>query len=230
MKIHGLQKVTLLDFPGHVACTVFLGGCDLRCPYCHNYELATGKVPPVMEEEELFAFLAKRKGLLDGVAITGGEPCLHRDLPEFIAKIREMGFSVKLDTNGTHPAVLAEVLERGLVEYVAMDVKNSPDKYAMTAGLQTLDIGPIRESIELLKNAGIEYEFRTTVVDELHEAGDFEEIGRWIEGARHYFLQCFTDRDTVPFEGLSAPSKEKLEACAAVVSKYVKDVQIRGVD
>ena len=230
MKIHGLQKMTLLDFPGHVACTVFLGGCDLRCPYCHNYELATGKVPPVMEEEELFAFLAKRKGLLDGVAITGGEPCLHRDLPEFIAKIREMGFSVKLDTNGTHPAVLAEVLERGLVEYVAMDVKNSPDKYAMTAGLQTLDIGPIRESIELLKNAGIEYEFRTTVVDELHEAGDFEEIGRWIEGARHYFLQCFTDRDTVPFEGLSAPSKEKLEACAAVVSKYVKDVQIRGVD
>ena len=230
MKIHGLQKMTLLDFPGHVACTVFLGGCDLRCPYCHNYELATGKVPPVMEEEELFTFLAKRKGLLDGVAITGGEPCLHRDLPEFIAKIREMGFSVKLDTNGTHPAVLAEVLERGLVEYVAMDVKNSPDKYAMTAGLQTLDIGPIRESIELLKNAGIEYEFRTTVVDELHEAGDFEEIGRWIEGARHYFLQCFTDRDTVPFEGLSAPSKEKLEACAAVVSKYVKDVQIRGVD
>lgn len=230
MKIHGLQKMTLLDFPGHVACTVFLGGCDLRCPYCHNYELATGKVPPVMEEEELFAFLAKRKGLLDGVAITGGEPCLHRDLPEFIAKIREMGFPVKLDTNGTHPAVLAEVLERGLVEYVAMDVKNSPDKYAMTAGLQTLDIGPIRESIELLKNAGIEYEFRTTVVDELHEAGDFEEIGRWIEGARHYFLQCFTDRDTVPFEGLSAPSKEKLEACAAVVSKYVKDVQIRGVD
>ena len=230
MKIHGLQKMTLLDFPGHVACTVFLGGCDLRCPYCHNYELATGKVPPVMEEEELFAFLAKRKGLLDGVAITGGEPCLHRDLPEFIAKIRKMGFSVKLDTNGTHPAVLAEVLERGLVEYVAMDVKNSPDKYAMTAGLQTLDIGPIRESIELLKNAGIEYEFRTTVVDELHEAGDFEEIGRWIEGARHYFLQCFTDRDTVPFEGLSAPSKEKLEACAAVVSKYVKDVQIRGVD
>ena len=195
MKIHGLQKMTLLDFPGHVACTVFLGGC-----------------------------------LLDGVAITGGEPCLHRDLPEFIAKIREMGFPVKLDTNGTHPAVLAEVLERGLVEYVAMDVKNSPDKYAMTAGLQTLDIGPIRESIELLKNAGIEYEFRTTVVDELHEAGDFEEIGRWIEGARHYFLQCFTDRDTVPFEGLSAPSKEKLEACAAVVSKYVKDVQIRGVD
>ena len=156
MKIHGLQKMTLLDFPGHVACTVFLGGCDLRCPYCHNYELATGQVPAVMEEEELFAFLAKRKGLLDGVAITGGEPCLHSNLPEFIAKIRDMGFPVKLDTNGTNPAVLREVLERGLVEYVAMDVKNSPEKYAMTAGVQHLDLSPISESIELLKSSGIE--------------------------------------------------------------------------
>ena len=128
MRIHGLQKMTLLDFPGHVACTVFLGGCDLLCPYCHNYELATGQAPAVMEEEELFAFLAKRKGLLDGVAITGGEPCLHRNLPEFIAKIREMGYPVKLDTNGTHPALLREILEKGLVEYAAMDVKNSPSK------------------------------------------------------------------------------------------------------
>ena len=154
MKIHGLQKMTLLDFPGHVACTVFLGGCDLRCPYCHNYELATGQAPAVMDEEELFAFLAKRKGLLDGVAITGGEPCLHRDLPEFIAKICELGFPVKLDTNGTHPAVLREVLEQGLVEYVAMDVKNSPSKYALTAGVRTLDLAPISESIELLKSSG----------------------------------------------------------------------------
>ena len=240
MKIHGLQKMTLLDFPGRVACTVFLGGCDLRCPYCHNYELATGKVPPVMDEEELFAFLAKRKGLLDGVAITGGEPCLHRDLPDFIAHIRELGYPVKLDTNGTHPAVLREILERGLVDYVAMDIKNCPEKYAVTAGLAgpdfeklnlpPLDLAPIRESVELLKKSGIEYEFRTTVVDELHEVPDFEEIGKWIEGARHYYLQCFTDRDTVPFEGLSAPSKEKLEACADVVRKYVRDVQIRGVE
>lgn len=230
MKIHGLQKMTLLDFPGHVACTVFLGGCDWRCPYCHNYELATGQVPPVMEEEELFAFLAKRKGLLDGVAITGGEPCLRRDLPDFIAKIRELGFPVKLDTNGTHPAVLKEILDQHLVEYVAMDIKNSPAKYAMTAGVETLDLVPVRESVELLKASGIDYEFRTTVVDELHKAEDFEEIGMWIKGAKHYFLQCFTDRDTVPFEGLSAPSKGKLEACAAIAAKYVPDVQIRGVD
>ena len=230
MKIHGLQKMTLLDFPGRVACTIFLGGCGLRCPYCHNYELAAGTAPPVMEEEELFSFLAKRKGLLDGVAITGGEPCLHRDLPEFIARIRELGYPVKLDTNGTHPAVLRQVLEQELADYVAMDIKNRPEKYAVTAGLQELDLQPVRESVELLKESGIEYEFRTTVVDELHEVQDFEEIGKWIEGARHYYLQCFTDRDTVPFKGLSAPSKEKLKACADAVLKYVKDVQIRGVD
>lgn len=230
MKIYGLQKMTLLDFPGHVACTVFLGGCDLRCPFCHNYELATLQAPAVMEEDELFAFLAKRKGLLDGVAITGGEPCLYRDLPEFIGKIRAQGFPVKLDTNGTHPAVLREILEQGLADYVAMDVKNSPSKYALTCGLSEIDTAPVSESIELLKASKIDYEFRTTVVDELHDVEDFDEIGKWIEGAKRYFLQCFTDRDTVPFEGLSAPSKEKLQACAAAVSRYVREVSIRGVD
>ena len=238
MKIHGLQKMTLLDFPGHVACTVFLGGCDLRCPYCHNYELATGQAPPIMEEEELFSFLSKRKGLLDGVAITGGEPCLHPDLPVFIGRIKAMGYPVKLDTNGTHPAVLREVLEKGLVEYVAMDIKNSPSKYALTAGIaqpgEPLQTAPfvdkIRESAGLLMASGIDYEFRTTVVDELHEVQNFDEIGKWIAGARRYFLQCFTDRDTVPFGGLSAPSKEKLSACAERVRAYVQDVQIRGVE
>ena len=222
--------MTLLDFPGHVACTVFLGGCDLRCPFCHNFELADGTAKPVMDEEELLSFLDKRHGLLDGVAITGGEPCLQPGLPAFMAKIRELGFAVKLDTNGTHPDMLETVLRRGLADYVAMDVKNSPSKYALTAGVRTLDLAPISESIELLKSSGIDYEFRTTVVDELHEAEDFEAIGKWIEGAGKYFLQCFTDRDTVPYGGLSAPSKEKLEACAAAAARYVGDVQIRGVD
>jgi len=239
VKIHGLQKMTLLDFPEHVACTVFLGGCDLRCPYCHNYELATGKVPPVMEEEELLAFLGKRKGLLDGVAITGGEPCLHRDLPDFIARIRALGFAVKLDTNGTHPDMLREVLEKGLVDYVAMDVKNSPAKYALTAGLAEKEtdenhepafVGAVRESIRILMSSGVDYEFRTTVVQELHGEEDFEKIGIWIKGAKRYFLQCFTDRDTVPYGGLSAPSKAKLEAYAAIVRRYVGDVRIRGVE
>ena len=224
--------MTLLDFPGHVACTVFLGGCDLRCPFCHNYELATGKVPPVMEEEELLAFLAKRKGLLDGVAVTGGEPCLHRDLPELLTGIRELGFAVKLDTNGTHPDLLRVILERGLADYVAMDIKNSPAKYALTAGMdgEPAFVAAVRESVRILMESGADYEFRTTVVDELHEVQDFEEIGRWIKGAKRYFLQCFTDRDTVPYGGLSAPSKAKMEACAAIAKRYIADVQIRGMD
>jgi len=256
MKIHGLQKMTLLDFPGHVACTVFLGGCDLRCTFCHNYELATGEVPPVMEEEELFAFLAKRKGLLDGVAVTGGEPCLHRDLPELLTRIRELGFAVKLDTNGTHPDMLRVILEKGLADYVAMDIKNSPAKYALTAGMDrsfgTIEspktgegpwadgsecadrepafLGAVRESVRILMESGADYEFRTTVVDELHEEQDFEEIGMWIRGAKRYFLQCFTDRDTVPYGGLNAPSKAKMEACAAIAKRFIADVQIRGME
>ena len=236
MKIHGLQKMTLLDFPGRVACTLFLGGCDLRCPFCHNYELAIGEVPPVMEEDELFAFLAKRKGLLDGVAITGGEPCLHRDLPDLMTGIRELGFAVKLDTNGTHPDMLRDILSQGLADYVSMDIKNSPAKYAVTAGIggqeavERACLDAVGESVRLLMESGTDYEFRTTVVDELHEVQDFEEIGRWIRGAKRYFLQCFTDRDTVPYGGLSAPSKAKLEACAAAARKYIADVQIRGME
>ena len=176
MKIHGLQKMTLLDFPGRVACTVFLGGCDFRCPFCHNFELVDGSSQALMEEDELFAFLKKRTGLLDGVAITGGEPCLRPDLPELLAKIKDLGYVVKLDTNGTHPALLRTIIDEGLVDYVAMDVKNSPEKYAATVGLERVDLAPVRESVELLKSGRVDYEFRTTVVDELHDVSDFEAV------------------------------------------------------
>ena len=230
MKIHGLQKMTLLDFPGRVACTVFLGGCDFRCPYCHNYELADGSAPPVMEEEELFAFLEKRRGLLDGVAVTGGEPCLRKDLPGFFRRIRDMGYPVKLDTNGAHPEMLRRLLSEGLVEYVAMDIKNSPDKYALTAGLPALDLTPVRESVRLLMESGCAYEFRTTVVDEFHTEEDFGRIGEWIRGAERYFLQPFTDRDSVPFAGLHAPSREKLLACLSAAAKYVPAAALRGAE
>ena len=230
MKIHGLQKMTLLDFPGHVACTVFLGGCDFRCPFCHNFELADGTANPVMEEEELLSFLEKRKGLLDGVAFTGGEPLLHKDLPELMRKIRDMGFSVKLDTNGNHPKLLKEILNEGLVDYVAMDIKNSPEKYAKTAGVDTIDLSLIKESISLLMNSKIDYEFRTTVVREFHEKDDFRKMGEMIRGAKQYFLQAFTDRDTVPFEGLSAPEKEEMEAFLNVSVEYVQKAALRGVD
>ena len=230
MRLHGLQKMTLLDFPGRVACTVFLGGCDFRCPFCHNYELVDGSAPPIMEDSDLFAFLEKRRGLLDGVAITGGEPCLRPELPDFMRRIRDMGYGVKLDTNGTHPALLRTILEEGLADYVAMDIKNRPEKYAQTVGLPAVDLVPVRESVSLLMHGGIEYEFRTTVVDEFHEADDFEAIGAWIAGAQHYFLQAFTDRDSVPFGNLHAPSAEKLREYAAIAHRHVPDTRLRGVD
>ena len=135
MKIHGLQKMTLLDYPGRVACTVFFGGCEMRCPFCHNAELLDGSAPSVMTDEELIAFLEKRKGLLDGVAFTGGEPLLQKDLPDLARRIRDLGYDVKLDTNGMHPDRLEKMLQEGTVQYVAMDIKNDPERYAMTAGL-----------------------------------------------------------------------------------------------
>ena len=230
MVLHGLQKMTLLDFPGHVACTVFLGGCDFRCPFCHNFELVDGTEKPVMTDEEFFTFLDKRHGLLDGVAITGGEPCLNSHLPSFLERIRSMGFAAKLDTNGYHPDALNDILNAGLVDYVAMDIKNSQAKYASTCGVSSIDISLIEKSIELIMKSGTGYEFRTTVVDELHDADDFASIGQMIKGADNYFLQCFTDRDSVPFGDLHAPSREKMTACLEQVKPFVKHAALRGVD
>ena len=230
MKIHGLQKMTLLDFPGKVACTVFLGGCDMRCPFCHNAELIDGTAPAVMEEEELLAFLKKRTGLLEGVAITGGEPLLRDDTIMLAEKIRDLGYPLKLDTNGTHPDRLRKILDRGLAAYVAMDIKNSPDRYAVTAGLEKLDLAPVRESVSLLMEGRTDYEFRTTVVAELHDAESFRGIGEWIRGARRYYLQKFTDRDTVPFGGFHAPEDEKMREYAAIAREYVPSAAIRGMD
>ncbi len=228
MKIHGLQKMTLLDFPGRIACTVFLGGCDFRCPYCHNFELADGTAKPVMDDSELLAFLKKRQGLLDGAAITGGEPCLHKELPELMRKIRELGFAVKLDTNGYHPAMLKYILDEGLADYVAMDIKNSPEKYAVTCGVTSIRFDVIKESIDILLNSGREFEFRTTVVKEFHEAADFHAMGNLIKGAEHYYLQSFTDRDTVPFGNLHTPAKEELQSFLAIAREYVPGAQLRG--
>ena len=230
MIIHGLQKMTLLDFPGRVACTVFLGGCDLRCPFCHNAELLDGSVPGIMDEAELLRFLSRRTGLLDGVAFTGGEPLLRPDLAPLFREIRKMGFAVKLDTNGTHPERLRALLEAGLVDYAAMDIKNSPDRYAETCGLPEIDLAPIRESARLLMASGVDYEFRTTVVAELHDAASFREIGAWLRGAKRFFLQQFTDRDTVPFAGLHAPSEGELRGYAEILRGFVQEVSLRGVE
>ena len=230
MKIHGLQKMTLLDFPGRVACTIFLGGCDMRCPFCHNAELIDGSAPAVMEEEELLAFLRKRQGLLEGVAITGGEPLLRPDIMPLMEKIRDLGYPVKLDTNGTHPDRLRQIIDRGLAAYVAMDIKNSPERYAETAGLEKLDLGPIRESVSLLMEGRTDYEFRTTTVAELHDAESFRGIGAWIRGAGRYFLQKFTDRDTVPFGGFHAPEDDRMREYLAVAREYVPAAALRGVE
>lgn len=228
MRIYGLQKMTLLDFPGKVACTVFLNGCDFRCPFCHNFGLVIGAEQPVMEEEELLRFLDKRKGLLDGVAFTGGEPCLHHGLPQLIARIKAMGYAVKLDTNGYHPKMLEKLLPE--VDYVAMDIKNCLEKYAATCGVERLDMSAIKESVQLLKKRITPFEFRTTVVKELHCAEDFEKIGRMVEGSEDYYLQSFVDRASVPFGNLHAPEKEDLLRYAEIVRPYVKNVQIRGVE
>ena len=229
MEIHGLQKMTLLDYPGKVACTVFLGGCDLRCPFCHNAELIDGSTPAAMDSEKLLDFLQKRRGLLDGVAITGGEPLL-RELGPLLGEIRALGFPVKLDTNGTHPARLAALLEAGLLDYVAMDVKNCPERYAETVGADSFDLSPVRESIALLMKSGTEYEFRTTVVDELHDDDSFYGIGTIIQGAERHFLQPFTDRDTVAFSGFHAPGRDALLRYQGIMARFVQASGIRGMD
>lgn len=229
MLIHGLQKMTLLDFPGRVACTVFLGGCDLRCPYCHNAELIDGSAPAVMDDGELLAFLKKRVGLLDGVAVTGGEPLL-RDIAPLLREVRALGYAVKLDTNGTHPARLRALLDEGLVDYVAMDVKNSPERYAETVGVAGLDLAPIRESAALLMEGRVDYEFRTTVCRELHDDDSIREVGEFLAGARRLYLQPFADRDTVAFAGFSAPDMPTLERWAEILRGFVGEVGIRGAD
>ena len=180
MDIQGLQKMTLLDWPGKVACTVFLGGCDFRCPFCHNSELLSGPMPILMDQEGLLEFLRKRQGLLDGVCVTGGEPLLRPGLPGLLDGIKNLGFPVKLDTNGNHPDRLVRLWEQGLVDYVAMDVKNSPERYPETVGVPGLDLTPVRDSVAWLLEGHVEYEFRTTAVRQLHDAASFQAIGPWI--------------------------------------------------
>ena len=227
MNINGIQKLTLLDYPGKVACTVFLAGCDLRCPYCHNSELWTGAASAVMDEAEFFAFLGKRKGMLDGVCVTGGEPTLRPELPDFLAKIKELGLSVKLDSNGLRPAVLEGLISKALVDYIAMDIKNDLPRYALTCGLKQMDTAKITESVSLLLSGRVGYEFRTTVVDELHDEESFYNIRRMIDGAESYFLQPFADRDTVKFAGFHAPSNEKMHTYLEIVKPFVKNAEIR---
>ena len=234
MNISGLQKMPLLDYPGKVACTVFLFGCNYRCPFCHNAELLEGKAEPLMTKEEFLSFLSKRTGLLDAVCISGGEPTLSAGLKELMADIKALGFSVKLDTNGSRPAVLKELVEAGLVDYVAMDIKNGPSRYAETCGLPKVDLAAIEESAAFLMSGAVDSEFRTTVVDPLHDEDSILEMGRWLhkiagdKPVKKIFLQPFVDRDTVVFSGLSAPNPAQMAAFVELLKPFALEINVRG--
>ena len=229
MYIKDFRKLTLLDFPGKIACTVFTAGCNLRCPFCHNAALVTKIEDGFIPEEEFFAFLEGRRGRLDGVAITGGEPLLQKDIESFIIKIKEMGFLVKLDTNGTFPDKLEAILKRGIVDYVAMDIKNSPEKYAETVATPTLDLGLIKRSVDIIMNSGVDYEFRTTVTHEMFSDGDIESIGKLIKGAKKYFLQAFIDSGNLIKEGNTQEDKAVMERYASIAGRFVSSCELRGI-
>ena len=230
MNLCGLQKTTLLDFPGHVAATVFTGGCNFRCPFCHNAHLLTPDTASILTEEEIFRFLKKRTGILEGVTITGGEPTLQPDLGAFIARIRALGYKIKLDTNGYRPEMLRSLCLDGLIDYVAMDIKTCKERYPVVAGVPSIDVAKVDESVNFLKSHTIPIEFRTTVVRELHRPEDFERIGSWIQGAPQYFLQNYVDSEQVLERRFSSCTREELLTFLDIVNPFVGHAELRGVD
>ncbi len=234
MLVAGLQKLTLLDYPGQVACTVFTGGCNFRCPYCHNASLV---LPERIEEEDggaaaVLEFLERRRGILDGVAVSGGEPLLQSDIAEFLRAVRAMGYKIKLDTNGSFPDRLRAIVEEGLVDRVAMDVKNAPELYAKTVGAPLLDIAAIERSKEfLLRGGAVDYEFRTTLVRGLHTSESVRAAAEWIAGAKEWYLQQYRDSgDLIAADGLEAFSDDEMRAMADLARPYVPSVLLRGVE
>ncbi|MCR5279635.1 MAG: anaerobic ribonucleoside-triphosphate reductase activating protein [Lachnospiraceae bacterium] len=237
MVIHGLSKLTLLDYPEHIACTVFTGACNFRCPYCHNARLVLEPHKcPTIPEDEFFDFLESRRGKLEGVCITGGEPTLQKDLPEFIEKVRSKGFLVKLDSNGYRPDILWDLIRNDSVNMIAMDVKNSKEKYAMTIGLppEAFDLEAIDRSISMLKSTGVNHEFRTTVVRELHDITDMEKIAEWIAGDSPYFLQAYRETEDVIYrfedshEPFSCYTEIEMQRLLGAVRRFVPNARIRG--
>ena len=228
MNIQGFQKMTLLDYPGRVACTVFTGGCNLRCPFCHNAGLVSRPMEQANMVGEVLDYLAQRRHVLDGVCITGGEPLLQPDLTDFLRQVKEMGYAVKLDTNGSLPRRLAAVLGTGLVDYVAMDIKSSPSGYGLAVGGEA-DVTLYEESIRLLRASGIQHEFRTTAVKGIHTAADFEAIGRWLAGADvRYYIQRFVDSGQLLGSGCEAFSIAEMEALLQAVTPHIPGAALRG--
>ena len=231
MNISGIQKLTLLDYPGKVACTLFTAGCNFRCPFCHNAGLV---LPDRLEEasiteDEVMSFLKKRAGILDGVAITGGEPLLHTDMPEFLEKIKNLGYKIKLDTNGSNPKLLKEIVNAGLVDRVAMDIKNAPTEYDKTAGC-SVNMEKIEESKDFLLTGTCDYEFRTTVVKGIHTKESLIAAAKWISGAKEYYLQQFKDSgNLINPEELTAFDENEMHGLADAVREYVPTAEVRGV-
>lgn len=231
MKICGLTKTTLLDYPGKVAASIFLGGCNFRCPFCQNSPLVLhADREPDISREEVLAFLKKRYGILEGVCITGGEPSLNSDLEGFLCEIRSLDYSIKLDTNGSRPDILKSLVKKGLVDKIAMDIKACPENYGNLTGLLCPDMDSIRESADFLLEGNVEYEFRTTVVKQLHSEKDFREIGKWLAGAKAYFLQAYKDSNEVLQPGYSSYSFEELEYFRNILLETIPLVEIRGID
>lgn len=230
IKIYGFQKMTLLDYPGNIACTIFLGACNFKCPFCHNGSLVLApEKEPVIPVEDIMKVLKKRQGILDGVCITGGEPTLSEGLRELIIRIKRMGYLVKLDTNGTRPEILRGLVEDHLLDYVAMDIKNSKEKYAVTAGVSQVNMEKICESVEFLTSGVVDYEFRTTIVREFHGKEELEAISQWLKGSKRYFLQTYKETDLVICPGFSSYSKNELEELAQIPRQTILEVGIRGV-
>ena len=228
MEIGGIQKMTLLDYPGKVACTVFLPGCNLRCPYCHNSSLVIPeRISQGIQEDDLMDFLERRRGKLDGVCITGGEPTVHRELPELILKIRKLGFLVKLDTNGSNPKMLQKLIAQNMLDYVAMDIKNSPKLYGKTCGGISI-LEEVKKSAALLMEDRVDYEFRTTVCKPFHDRESMRDIGQWIQGAKRYFIQNFEDSGDLIGRGMGPFSQQELEVLLDTVRAYVPEARIRG--
>ena len=231
MNFCGINKTTLLDYPGHVAATLFTGGCNMRCPFCQNSGLVLApQAQPEISEEEVLAFLQKRRGILEGICITGGEPTLQPDLESLICRVRKLGYLVKLDTNGYRPQVLKHLLEGGLLDYVAMDIKASRENYGVACGLPKVDLSLIEESVELLKASSIPYEFRTTVVKGIHKVEDFTAIGQWLQGCKAYYLQNYRDSGQVMAPGFASFEREQLEEMRRRAAESVPQAALRGVD
>lgn len=231
MKICGYNKTTLLDYPGKVAATIFLGSCNFRCPFCQNSSLVLhSAVQPEISTDEILSFLKKRQGILDGVCISGGEPTLSEELPDFVREIKALGYAVKLDTNGSRPYVVKCLVNAGLVDKVAMDIKACPDNYRALSGLRYPDMDSIFETVDFLMEGHVDYEFRTTVVKELHTEKDFIEIGQWLSGAKAYYLQAYKDSEGVLQPGFTSYSLEELQHFQSILLKTIPLVEIRGIN